>query len=329
MLPGWIAGHYGREEVHVDLEPVVREAGASLRIAEVTGLDPDRRRLHLDGAPSLLFDLLSLNVGSAPTGMRLDGAMECGLPVRPTEAFLSRLLSMVGDPSSPARALAGDRLRIAFVGGGVTAVEVALAVKYRLRDQGVDLMLFTEDDEPLSSLSPGARARLLRVLSRRGIRVRTKSRVAKVGPRGPIIVDGEEVEVDVTVLATGAEAPPWVEESGLALDPRGFVAVDAALRSTSHPHVFAAGDVSTVLPHPRPKAGVFAVRQGPPLHANLERALLDKEPRPFQPQSVFLTLVSTGDRYAVGGRGRWSFEGRWVWYLKDWIDRRWMSRWRL
>ena len=73
---------------------------------------------------------------------------------------------------------------------------------------------------------------------------------------------------------------------------------------------------------------MFAVRQGPPLAANLRRVLLGRSPRPFRPQRRFLTLVSTGGRHAVGSRGPWSFEGAVIWRWKDWIDRRFMSKYR-
>ena len=125
---------------------------------------------------------------------------------------------------------------------------------------------------------------------------------------------------------THASAPAWYKESGLAVDERGFIAVDDSLQSTSHQHVFAAGDVATVIDYPRPKSGVFAVRQGPPLYKNIRRALKNKALKKHVPQISFLSLISTGDKCAIGSRGIFTFEGAWIWKLKDYIDREFMNK---
>ena len=329
MLPGLIAGLYGFDDVHIDLGPLARFAGARLFHAEAVGLDLDRRTVLCRDRPPVPYDVLSIDVGIAP---RLDvaGAVEHAVPVKPIGGLVARWERLERRVRESPR-----RLRVAVAGAGAAGVELTLAMQHALSTRAQaeggrfhvpEFHLFGAAPTVLPTHNRGAQRRFARVLAERGVHLHLGTRVARVDAGRLDTTDGESFEVDEVVWATAAAPPPWPAASGLAVDGAGFIAVDATLQSTSHPGVFAAGDVAAVLDHPREKAGVFAVRQGAPLAANLRRALLGKRLRPFSPQRRFLSLVSTGDRYAVASRGRMSAEGAWVWRWKDWIDRRFMRR---
>jgi len=329
MLPGYVAGHYGYDDCHIDLRPLAQFAGARLYHAEVDGLDLAGQTLRVPGRPPVTFDLLSINTGSRPCTLNVPGAAEHAIPVKPIDGFLVRWEALTR------RCLASrGPFRIGVVGGGAGGVELALAVLYRLRrllgeggdDPGrVHLALLTQGPEILPSHSPGVRARFLRVLRERGVEVLTDHRVIEVAADALRAEGQESVPVDAVLWVTNASAPAWPGEAGLAVTDEGFVRVDDHLQSVSHPGVFAAGDLAA-LPDPRPKSGVFAVRQGPVLADNLRRAATGRGLRRYRPQRRFLGLISTGDRYAVASRGGWSLEGAWLWQAKDWIDRRFMRR---
>jgi selenide,water dikinase len=101
------------------------------------------------------------------------------------------------------------------------------------------------------------------------------------------------------------------------------VEVNEHLQS-SNAQVFAAGDVAAFGPRPLEKAGVFAVRMGPPLADNLRRAVRGEALKPYRPQKHWLALISTGDQHAVASRGPIGFAGDWVWRWKNHIDRTFM-----
>ncbi len=134
------------------------------------------------------------------------------------------------------------------------------------------------------------------------------------------------IAFDEALWVTDASGAPWLADTGLPLDGAGFCWVDETLRSPGDEAVFAAGDVATMPAHPREKAGVYAVRAGPPLADNLRRALAGRPLRRAVPQKRALALIGTGDGRAVASRGPFAAYGRSLWRLKDWIDRRWMRK---
>lgn len=124
----------------------------------------------------------------------------------------------------------------------------------------------------LESHNAGVRRAFHRVLAQRGIAVEGRRTVNAVHPVGVSLADGAVIAADVVLVATGAAAPGWLADTGLSCDAGGFLVI-ATLQVLNDPHVFAAGDCATMIDAPRPKAGAFAVRAGPPLTGSLRRAL--------------------------------------------------------
>jgi len=318
MVPGVVAGHYRPEDCRVALGALAARAGARFLLDSAVGLDPARREVTTARGERLRYDVLSLDVGSSAGDP--SGAAERALRVRPVEPFLA------GWERLRESARRGEIRRIAVVGGGAAGIEVLLAMRHGLAGVAAEFVLFSE----LPVLAGhGARRRMARILGERGVTVHSGRKVVAAGKNGLELDGGERFEAQAAVWAAGAYAPPWIAQSELATDARGFVAVSETLQSRSRPEIYAAGDVATVIGEARPKSGVFAVRQGPVLARNLRRALAGEAPERFRPPSRSLALISCGDRYAVASWGRLALEGAWVWRWKDRIDRRFVERYRL
>ena len=226
-------------------------------------------------------------------------------------------------------------MRIGIVGAGAGGVEMTLAIQHRLKhllaERGRDAShleyhLISNTEMILPAFNRTTREKFNRTLAKRGVVVHTGRDVTKVEASDVLYADGSRLPLDEIFWVTAAGAASWLAQTGLDVDAEGFIRLNDTLQSTSHPDVFAAGDIAAVADHPRPKAGVFAVRQGRPLADNLRRALTGRALKPFAPQKEFLTIVSTGDKNAVASRSGWTVEGRWVWRWKDWIDRRFMRK---
>lgn len=331
MLPGCIAGHYQASDIYIDLAKLCQAAGIDWVLDEICGVDPGQQTVTFSHRPSLQYDVLSLDVGITPDTRGLSGDAHLITPVKPIASFIDRwqvcLQRLTPEDS------------IAIVGGGAASVEIALAIAAALTSkrgaQGEagetggrcqDIHLISASEHLLPEAPSRVRRVIIRALDRFGVRLTTGVHVTGYEHRVLHGANGAAIPASEVIWATGARPMPWLRGSGLDLDEHGYVLVAPTLQSVSNPNVFAAGDTATMEMDPRPKAGVYAVRQGPILAANLRAYLESQSLNSYKPQSQHLALIALGEQQAVGFRNGVSFSGHWVWRMKDRIDRRFLAQ---
>ena len=242
---------------------------------------------------------------------------------------LDRKVSARQQHSSQHGSEQGDKPTEQSIERSVEQVAEQVAEQARLqRDapRSVQVELWCGAEDILESYNPRTRDAVKRALQQAGIVLHTQARVCEVAANRLTLEDGRQGEFDEVFWCTGAAAAPWIAASGLATDDNGFLAVNAWLQSVDDPAVFAAGDIAAFIADPRPKAGVYAVRQAPVLEHNLRAALSGNALRRYKPQQRFLSLLSLGEDRATADRGAFTATGSWVWRWKDRIDRTFMAR---
>ena len=330
MLPGYVAGHYDYDDVHIDLSRLAVFAGARLYRDEVVGLDRANHKVLCRNRPPVPYDQLSINIGSTPQLGGVPGAADHAVAVKPIQRFNDRWLALLARVQQHA-----GQTRIAVVGAGAGGVELLLAMQFRLRHElgilgrnpdELAFHLFTNRADILPTHNAGVRKRFDDVLATRGVVVHRNAAVVQVQAGRLSTTSGEVLEADEIIWVTRAGGAPWLKDTGLALDAEGFIQVTDTLQTVTDADIFAAGDIASMVNYQLEKAGVFAVRQGPPLTDNLRRAVAGTALVPYHPQRTWLALISTGDKHAVASRGWVGFAGDSVWRWKDWIDRRFMRK---
>ncbi len=333
MLPGYVAGHYTYEDCHIDLGPLAQAAQARFIVDRAIRLDLESQHVICAQHSPIPFDVLSIDIGSTPELPPLLRKEATIVPVKPWSQFLAQWQHLIDvvkrNPAQP--------LSLAIIGGGAGGVELALTIQYQLQhivrqaviaDFPISLHLFHRGSQVMTGHNRWVQRRFRQILQRRRIQLHLLETVTSVDDGILSCESGFQLACDLLFWVTRASAPEWPRISGLATDPSGFIQVGPTLQSCSHPQVFATGDIAAMVKTPRPKAGVFAVRQGKPLTENLRRFLAQRPLKPFSPQRQILGLISTGDRNAVMSWGPLplGWESPILWKWKDHIDRKFMAQ---
>jgi pyridine nucleotide-disulfide oxidoreductase family protein len=326
MLPGSLTGQYPSHRMEIDLVSLARAARAKLVIEPACAVDLDTQSIHFDNSGPVRFDVLSLGVGSVPnmSDIRLSDGL---VPIKPMQTFLMRLYERIQFIS---RQRSVKALRVLVAGGGVGGIEISFCLPRYLRrilGEGRQRVNLIDARERIGrGLSSQALRKVEGLLRQRGVGVITGRRVERVMEEDVFLANGDRMKADVVVWATDAVPPPIVEKIALPKDPKGFLLTHNTLQSTGAVNIFAVGDSGTVERGNVPKAGVYAVRQGPVLWKNIRSLLRGRPLISYVPQHDFLRLLNTGDDKALLDYKGWAVHARWCWLLKDWIDTRFVSR---
>lgn len=308
MLPGLLAGRHQADQCRIPLQKLCAAAGVEWLQGRLVDLAPDSNTLTLSDGRQLSSAWLSINLGSQP---KLPFALDCQLellPVKPFEAFLTTWQEWCLAPQP-----------LAILGGGAAGVELALALAPQ-----VPALTLISAATILAGHPPSLRVRAVRRLAQAGVSVREGAAVDSI--RGHDLMIGKRAiwHGRRVILATGASPLPWLCEAGLACDEQGFIRVSDTLQSLSHPYILVAGDCASLANTPR--SGVYAVRQGPVLAANLAAALNGLPLCSFVPQRRALALLADGQGGALMSWAGMTAEGGLLGWWKDRLDRRFIRR---
>lgn len=225
----------GQELTGHQIPDLLAGTGVTFVQGTATAIEPEARRITVDGTKTLRYDTLVYALGSSTGTGKVPGADVHAFTLDNPETagrFATRLTEV---------AVSGGTVTVC--GGGLTGIEAATEIADSHPGLNVTLISLAE---PGGMLGPKARAYLYGALDRLGVTVETGARVTKVLPDAVELADGRLVPSDACLWTTGVKVSPLAADAGIATDDHGLILVDATLRSVSHPDIHAIGDAAAV-----------------------------------------------------------------------------------
>jgi len=329
MGPGMLAGVYRPEQIRFPVKRMVESRGATFITDRVVSIDAPGQSVVLESGRRLFYDVLSCNVGSGVSRKIPAVFGKDVFSVKPIEnlyAARRRILAMAAE----------KRVRVGVCGGGPAGVEIAgnaLVAGEGKKSAGCRVQLFSAGPI-LKGMPEKVRRLAIKHLTAKGVEIFSGRAVQSVEPdesgdSGAVrLENGDVYPQDIVLLATGVHPPELFSASGLKVGTDGGLLVNRFLQSPDHPEIFGGGDCITFAPRPLSKVGVYPVRQGPLLLANLRARLNGGQLLPFDPGAGYLVVLNLGGGYGIFSKGPIHFGGKSAFVIKDFIDKKFMSKYR-
>jgi NADH dehydrogenase len=282
---------------------VNRQSNVDVRLARVTGIEVDDRRLLLDEGPPIEYDRLVLAAGAVTATFGVPGADEFGFglkslhdAIRLRHHVLRQFERAAVDPGT----IDDGGLNVVIAGGGPTGVELAgglmeLFQKVLSRDfptldvRRARVILAEPSERLLATFHPKLSERARRTLAARGVEVVLGQGVASTDGKTVELTDGTRIPCPTLVWTAGVRANPLGEVLAAQLGPDatargGRIVVDDDLTVPGHPEIAVIGDLAAASDGAGgllPQVAPVAIQAGRRVAANLAAELEGRPARPF------------------------------------------------
>ncbi|MFP4348213.1 MAG: NAD(P)/FAD-dependent oxidoreductase [Thermodesulfobacteriota bacterium] len=325
MGPGMISGAYTPAEIRFHVRQMTESRGGLFLEDAVVRIDPEGRRLILKSGGEIGYDVVSFNTGSR---------VDFDIP----EAYRNRFVfpvkpihSLVQAREELKKALEKTSLTLCIAGGGPAGVEISanLCELVKQVNGEADIILLA-GKRLLSGMGNRVRKKVLQSLTDRGVSVREGVGLKDIAEKEAVSTDGSRIKCDYLFPAVGVAPSPMFRESGLPVADDGGLRVNRFLQSVSFPEIYGGGDCIAFDPRPIDRVGVYAVRENPILFENISASLAgSRDFQTFKPQKSFLLILNMGNGTGIAQWKSLVWQGRSAFLLKDYIDRKFMSRFQV
>lgn len=265
-----LVGQRRPEQIQRPLSRLERK-GIEIVRGEITQLDPERRRVRVNGS-DLEGDAVILSLGAELDSGSVPGLAGAGHNLYSLEgaiAFRNALQRFRSGRVAVLTAAPAYKCPAA-------PYEAAMLVNDYLRRRGFGdarVDMFVAEPGPMGTAGPEVTAAVRQMVEGQGIGIHTEHQVTGADPEARTLsfANGQAADYDLLLYVPQHRAPAVVRNSGLT-GPSGWISPDAATLQTQADAVFAIGDLAAIpIPSGKalPKAGVFAHRQADVVAENL------------------------------------------------------------
>ena len=319
MGPGMLSRTYSPADIRFATEHVVTKQGGNFILDRVIRIDPNEKTAILEKGAPVSYDVLSFNAGSYVPWDQVTGEQKDIFSVKPIETLL-QAQARISDLISRRKIIVG------IVGGGPSSLEIAGNIWQLAKNYGKfmpQIKIFA-GSHLMSRFPEKIRTMAYKALKKRNVEIIEQDYSKEVRSGRITLESGSVHQADIIFLAVGVKPSTIFRESGLPTGPDGGLLVNKYLQCTEYKEIFGGGDCIYFQDQPLDKVGVYAVRENPVLYHNLMASLEGGELQQFDPGGSYLLIFNVGSGKGILGKNSLMFDGRLAFWIKDYIDRKFM-----
>jgi NADH dehydrogenase FAD-containing subunit len=320
MSPGAVEGLYKHDDICFNIKSMVEKRGGKFIENSVEYIDPSKKIIYLKNNESIEYDILSFNTGSRVKDIDIKTSDNVFYvkPVKNLFCLRDKIIELTGQKS----------INVTVIGGGAAGVEICSSISVLLKPEikNISSVNLICGNTLLQGFNKKASQTAEKILLKNNVKI-IKDFAVKI-ENNIVYTEKNSFKSDIIVAAHGIIPHDIFKKSGLSTGVTGELLVNRFLQSVDYPDIFGGGDCIEIKNTPLLKAGVYAVRQNPVLLHNLKEFFLNQRLIPFKKTGGFIQILNMGSKTGIFIKGRIVLSGRAAFVLKNYIDTKFMKKFK-